>query len=75
MTSPSGVSPASELQQINESLEQTNHQLSELVEEKLEVERQLRSSEELFRAIVETSSEAITLLDADGSIRRGERAP
>jgi PAS domain S-box-containing protein len=45
-----------ELQRINESLERTNTQLSELVDEKLEVERQLRSSEELFRAIVQNSS-------------------
>ena len=58
-----------ELQRINESLERTNTQLSELVEEKLEVERQLRSSEELFRAIVQNSSDAITLIDEDGTIR------
>ena len=60
-----------ELQRINESLERTNAQLSELVEEKLEVERQLRSSEELFRAIVQNSSDAVTLLDEDGTIRYG----
>src|SRR6478672_7049662 len=60
-----------ELQRINESLERTNTQLSELIDEKLEVERQLRSSEELFRAIVQNSSDAVTLLDEDGTIRYG----
>ena len=42
-----------------------------MVEEKLEVEGQLRASEELFRAIVQNSSDAITLLDADGTVRYG----
>ena len=40
-----------------------------MVEEKLEVEEQLRGSEELFRAIVQNSSDAITLLDIDGTVR------
>ena len=42
-----------------------------MVEEKLEVEGQLRASEELFRAIVQNSSDAVTVLDADGTVRYG----
>ncbi len=59
------------LEEINESLERTNAALSEMVEEKLEVEAQLRASEELFRAIVQNSSDAITVLDVDGTVRYG----
>ncbi len=59
----------SALEEINESLAQSNTALSQMVEEKLEVEAQLRSSEELFRAIVQNSSDAITLIDVDGTVR------
>ncbi len=59
------------LEEINESLAQTNTALSRMVEEKQEIEGQLRESEELFRAIVQNSSDAITLIDADGSVRYG----
>ena len=45
--------------------------LSTIVEEKLEVEAQLRESEELFRAIVQNSSDAITVIDENGTIRYG----
>ena len=38
-----------------------------MVDEKLEVEAQLRESEELFRAIVQNSSDAITVIDVDGT--------
>jgi diguanylate cyclase (GGDEF)-like protein/PAS domain S-box-containing protein len=60
-----------ELRRINESLERTNAQLSELIDEKLEVERQLRGSEELFRAIVQSSSDAVTVIAPDGTFRFG----
>jgi diguanylate cyclase (GGDEF)-like protein/PAS domain S-box-containing protein len=42
-----------------------------MVDEKNEIEAQLRKSEELFRAIVQNSSDAITLIDVDGSVRYG----
>ncbi|MGZ4688331.1 MAG: PAS domain S-box protein [Acidimicrobiia bacterium] len=61
----------SALEEINDSLARTNSRLSEMVEEKLEVEGQLRASEELFRAIVQNSSDAIMLLDPDGAVRYG----
>jgi diguanylate cyclase (GGDEF)-like protein/PAS domain S-box-containing protein len=60
-----------ELQRINASLERTNAQLSDLVAEKLEVEEQLRESEELFRAIVQNSSDAITVIGLDGTMKFG----
>jgi diguanylate cyclase (GGDEF)-like protein/PAS domain S-box-containing protein len=60
-----------QLELTNESLERTNAALSTLVEEKLEVEAQLRESEELFRAIVQSSSDAITVLDENGTVRYG----
>jgi diguanylate cyclase (GGDEF)-like protein/PAS domain S-box-containing protein len=61
----------SELELTNASLERTNDALSTIVEEKLEIEAQLRESEELFRAIVQNSSDAITVLDANGTVRYG----
>jgi diguanylate cyclase (GGDEF)-like protein/PAS domain S-box-containing protein len=59
------------LEEINTSLAETNSALSRMVEEKLEVEAQLRESEELFRAIVQNSTDAITLIDVDGTVRYG----
>jgi diguanylate cyclase (GGDEF)-like protein/PAS domain S-box-containing protein len=61
----------SQLEAINESLAESNAALSAMVDEKNEVEAQLRKSEELFRAIVQNSSDAITLIDVDGSVRYG----
>jgi diguanylate cyclase (GGDEF)-like protein/PAS domain S-box-containing protein len=61
----------SELEAINQSLAESNAALSAMVEEKNQVEAQLRKSEELFRAIVQNSSDAITLIDVDGSVRYG----
>jgi diguanylate cyclase (GGDEF)-like protein/PAS domain S-box-containing protein len=60
-----------ELEEINESLANSNAALGEMVAEKLEVEAQLRESEELFRAIVQNSSDAISILDVDGTVRYG----
>jgi diguanylate cyclase (GGDEF)-like protein/PAS domain S-box-containing protein len=59
------------LEEMNASLARTNAALSRMVDEKLEVESQLRESEELFRAIVQNSTDAITLVDADGTVRYG----
>ncbi len=61
----------SELEQINQSLAESNAALSAMVDEKNEIEAQLRESEELFRAIVQNSSDAITLIDLDGTVRYG----
>ena len=59
------------LEEINDSLAQSNTALSRMVDEKLEVEAQLRESEEMFRAIVRASSDTIILIDADGTVRSG----
>jgi len=58
-----------EITRQKEELRKTNRQLTEEIEERTNTEKKLKDSEELYRTLVETSPDAITLSDIqDGKI-------